>query len=70
MRSVWLCSRNDIIANVSVLAAALGVWLSNTQWPDIMIGLGIAVLFLRSAIHVITDAIRSYEAHHRSRQLD
>jgi Co/Zn/Cd efflux system component len=70
MRSVWLCSRNDIIANVSVLAAALGVWLSNTQWPDIMIGLGIAVLFLRSAIHVITDAIRSYEAHYRSRQLD
>ncbi|HIO89552.1 MAG TPA: cation transporter, partial [Candidatus Marinimicrobia bacterium] len=49
MRSVWLCSRNDIIANTSVLLAALGVWLTNSQWPDLLVGLGIAVLFLRSA---------------------
>lgn len=61
MRSVWLCSRNDIIANISVLVAAAGVWLTKSQWPDVLIGLGIALVFLRSAIHILGDAIRTYK---------
>ena len=63
MRSVWLCSRNDIIANCAVLLAAAGVWLSRSQWPDLLVGLGIAVLFLRSSLHVISDAKGVYAAH-------
>lgn len=63
MRSVWLCSRNDIIANVAVLFAALGVWLSSSQWPDLLMGLGIAALFLRSAFHVFKDASATFVAH-------
>ena len=66
MRSVWLCSRNDIIANTSVLLAALGVWLTNSQWPDLLVGLGIAVLFLRSAFHVFQDVAATYSAHNKS----
>ena len=66
MRSVWLCSRNDIIANISVLAAALGVWLAASQWPDLIVGLGIAVLFLRSAVHVFRDASTTYRDHLKS----
>lgn len=62
MRSVWLCSRNDIIANVSVLMAAAGVWFTHSQWPDLIIGLAIAVLFLRSAVQVFKDAIAAYAA--------
>lgn len=58
MRSVWLCSRNDIIANLSVLVAAVGVWFTGSGWPDIMIGLFIAAIFLRSAVHVIINAVR------------
>ncbi|MGD8568620.1 MAG: cation transporter [Gammaproteobacteria bacterium] len=53
MHSVWLCSRNDIIANVSVLIAAVGVWYTGSGWPDIVVGLAIAVLFLRSAMSVL-----------------
>ncbi|MFA5825436.1 MAG: cation transporter [Gallionellaceae bacterium] len=56
MSSVWLCSRNDIIANVSVLFAAVGVWLTRSGWPDILIGLALAALFLRSALHVLREA--------------
>jgi Co/Zn/Cd efflux system component len=57
MSSVWLCSRNDIIANVSVLLAALGVWLAHSAWPDILVGLALAALFLRSALHVLRESI-------------
>jgi len=66
MRSVWLCSRNDIIANTSVLAAAAGLWLTGSQWPDLLIGLGIAALFLHSAFQVIRDAAHTYRAHRHS----
>jgi Co/Zn/Cd efflux system component len=57
MSSVWLCSRNDIIANISVLLAAVGVWFTHTGWPDILIGLALSALFLRSAIVVLRAAI-------------
>ena len=60
MRSVWLCSRNDIIANIAVLIAAVAVWLLQSKWPDIIVGLMIAALFLRSAWHVLHDARQSY----------
>jgi cation diffusion facilitator family transporter len=56
MRSTWLCSRNDIIANISVLIAAIGVKLLNTRWPDILIGAAIAALFLRSAFTVLSES--------------
>ncbi len=56
MSSVWLCSRNDIIANVSVLFAA-GVWLTKSGLPDVVIGLGLAVLFLRSSYSVLRRGV-------------
>jgi len=65
MRSVWLCSRNDIIANVSVLGAALAVWMLNSQAPDILVGLAISVLFLHSAFRVVRDALTAYSAQNR-----
>jgi cation diffusion facilitator family transporter len=63
MRSVWLCSRNDMIANLAVLWAALSVWLTKLQWPDLIVGIGIAILFLRSAFHIIREAVMVYSAH-------
>lgn len=57
MRSVWLCSRNDIIANISVLFAALGVWLSGSGWPDIIVGLALAALFAQSSLSVLRAAL-------------
>lgn len=58
MSSVWECSRNDIASNVSVFIAAGLVWLTQSGWPDLLVGLALAVLFLRSAAGVITTALR------------
>lgn len=54
--SVWVCSRNDIIANVGVLLAALFVFYFNSSWPDIVIGFVITTLFLRSAFGILQEA--------------
>lgn len=56
MHSVWICSRNDIVANVSVLAAAGCVWFWRSGWPDIIIGAVLAVFILRSALGVLRRA--------------
>jgi len=65
MRSVWLCSRNDIIANLAVVGAAVGVWFTSSQWPDLVVGLGIAYLFIRSAVHVFRDASDTWNDYHQ-----
>ena len=56
MRSTWLCSRNDLMANSSVIVAAGLVGLTGSLWPDILVGLAIAALFLHSAGQVIREA--------------
>jgi cation diffusion facilitator family transporter len=59
MSSTWLCSRNDLIANVGVLLAAGGSYLLVSRWPDIIVGGIIASLFLSSAASVLSQAIRA-----------
>ncbi len=52
MQSVWLCSRNDIISNLSVIAATVLVKFTNSQWPDLVVGIGLSILFTYSALSV------------------
>jgi len=56
MRSVWLCTRNDVIANLAVLAAAAGVFGTGTLWPDVGVAVMLAVLGLSSGRIVIRHA--------------
>jgi Co/Zn/Cd efflux system component len=56
MSSVWECSRNDVFEGCAVIAAALLVWLFESGWPDILIALALLVMFLRSAIRVLSRA--------------
>jgi len=53
MSSVWLCSRNDIIANVSVLLAVGLVFIAGSSWPDLAIGLLLTAVFDQSAGKVL-----------------
>ena len=64
MRSTFQCSRNDVISNVGVLAAAVGVAVFSSPWPDIVIGLAMAVIILRSAAGVLSDASNSFHTEH------
>jgi Co/Zn/Cd efflux system component len=55
MKSAWICSRNDIGANVAVIGAAFAVGMTGSFWPDVVVGVGIAALFLVSALGVVTE---------------
>ena len=56
MSSVWLCSRNDIIANTSVLLTAGLVFLTGSFLPDFILGLLLTVVFAQSAGKVLQKA--------------
>jgi Co/Zn/Cd efflux system component len=56
MRSVWLCTRNDVIANILVLIAAAGVFGTGTVWPDVAVAAFLALLGLSSGRVVIRHA--------------
>ncbi|MGL3822244.1 cation transporter [Sphingopyxis sp. R3-92] len=62
MSSTFECSRNDVIANTGVIVAAAGVYLTGSGWPDILVGGIIAILFLRSAIRVLSQAWPQFRA--------
>ena len=57
-RSVWLCSRNDVLANLAVLLAASGVFALESRWPDLAVAALIASLGLTSGWQVVRDAVR------------
>lgn len=62
MSSVWECSRNDIVSNISVFVAAGAVWLTGSGWPDIAVAAVLVLYLLRSAIHVIESAMLELRA--------
>ncbi len=57
MRSVWLCSRNDVIGNIGVIVAAGFVHLTASHWPDVIVGALIAAVFLKTAANVLRESI-------------
>ncbi|MCP4318273.1 MAG: cation transporter [Hyphomicrobiales bacterium] len=58
VRSVWLCSRNDAIGNIAVMLAALGVWGTQTGWPDLVVAAIMAGLFLSSSVQILRQGLR------------
>jgi Co/Zn/Cd efflux system component len=56
MRASWLFSRNDVLANLGVISAAVLVTLTGSRWPDLAIGLLITIIVLRGGFSILKDA--------------
>ena len=57
MRSAWICTRNDVLGNVAVLFAALGVFGTGTGWPDVIVAAIMAGLALQGSAMVVRQAL-------------
>ncbi len=62
LRSAWICSRNDVVGNVAVLAAALGVLGTGTFWPDVGVATIMASLALQGGVTVIRQSAGEFAA--------
>jgi cation diffusion facilitator family transporter len=56
MRASWIFSRNDVIANLGVIAGGFLVSVTHSRWPDLIIGVAIACLVFRGGLHILRDA--------------
>jgi len=56
MRASWIFSKNDVIANVGIIAAGALVYTFNSRFPDLLIGFMISVIVIRGGLHIINDA--------------
>ena len=57
MRSAWICTRNDVLGNLAVLLAALGVFGTGTGWPDLVVAATMATLALQGASTVLRQSL-------------
>ena len=58
MRSAWICTRNDVLGNLAVLLAAIGVFGTGRGWPDLIVAATMGVLALQGAAIVIKQSLR------------
>jgi Co/Zn/Cd efflux system component len=57
MRSAWICTRNDVLGNLAVLLAAVGVFGTGTGWPDIAVAAIMASLAMQGSATVVRQSI-------------
>ncbi len=57
VRSVWLCSRNDAIGNIAVIAAGAAVFATGSRLPDLVVALALASLFMSSSVQIVRQAL-------------
>ena len=61
-RAAFLSARNDSFANVAIIAAGLLTAASESPWPDLLVGLGIAALNADAAREVFAAARKEHLA--------
>ncbi|HCR79922.1 MAG: cation transporter [Pseudomonadota bacterium] len=62
IRSAWLCTRNDVLANLAVIVAGLLVLATGSHWPDVLVAMAIAALFCHSAVSILRQAAAEQRA--------
>src|SRR5918995_3587042 len=67
MRSAWICTRNDVLGNLAVLLAAVGVFGTGTGWPDVIVAVIMAGLALQGACVVLNQSRGDCARHARYR---
>jgi Co/Zn/Cd efflux system component len=59
-RAAFLSARNDVVANIAIIAAGSITAITLSPWPDLIVGIGIAVMNADAAREVFTVAKREH----------
>ena len=58
MRASWIFSKNDVIANLGIIIGGCLVYLLDSRFPDLIIGMLISILVIHGGIHILKEASR------------
>lgn len=56
MRASWIFSKNDVIANLGIIIGGALVYLLDSRFPDLVIGIIISLIVVRGGVSIIKDA--------------
>ena len=56
MRASWIFSKNDVIANIGIIIGGGLVYLLDSRFPDLIIGMLITIIVVRGGMNIIKDA--------------
>ena len=56
MRASWIFSKNDVLANVGIIISGSLVYLLDSRFPDLIIGMIISIIVIHGGIIIIKDA--------------
>jgi Co/Zn/Cd efflux system component len=62
MRASWICTRADVVANLSVLASGLVVLATGRHYADLVVGLAISIYVSKEAIEILQQARSTSDA--------
>lgn len=58
MRASYIFSKNDVIANSGVILASFLIYLTDSRWPDILIGFIITLIVFLGGLKIISSTKR------------
>lgn len=67
LRAAWTFSVNDFLSNFGIVVAGALVWGLGRTWPDLVVGLIVAVVAGYGGVEILRDAARS---HRRGEELN
>jgi cation diffusion facilitator family transporter len=59
LRATWIFTRADVVANIGVIFAAGLVALTQSRFPDLIVGAAIGAYVVKEAIEILREATRA-----------
>lgn len=56
MKAAYFSARNDMIANIAIIVAGIVTSFLNSYWPDLIVGIGIAIMNADAAREILKSA--------------
>ena len=56
LRASWIFTRADVVANIGVVISGVIVALTNSRYPDLIIGTAIGLYVVREAFEILSEA--------------
>src|SRR3546814_9505669 len=66
LRASWIFTRADVVANVGVVLSGVLVAVTNTRYPDLIIGTLIGLYVIREAFEILSEARQAKRKAHGS----
>ena len=62
LRATWIFTRADVVANLAILVASLLVFITDSRYPERVVGFGIGLSVIGEALEILRDAARERAA--------